>query len=131
VKVWIATSGEYDDYAIRHVFARREDAAAYQLGDAVEEMEVHDGPVEVRMWHTLTWNTKIRDRDGDSNALANPYESSYPQDYDGEPRNVMHSWGGPPQLVADVLTVEGWDPAQVRKVYAEQRAQYLARENQL
>jgi hypothetical protein len=130
VKVWIATSGEYDDYAIRHVFAHREDAEAYQLRDAVEEHELHDGPIVVRLWHTLTWNVNIRDREGDSNAAANPLERSYPEDYDGNPQAVTHRWTNSDQRPweVDILTVEGWNLTQVRNVYAAERMQYLARD---
>jgi hypothetical protein len=126
VKVWIATSGEYDDYAIRHVFAHREDAEAYELGDAVEEHEIHDGPIEVRERHTLTWNVNIVDRQGDFNAAANPLEGSHPEDYDGDTQTVMHGWSwGLREWEGNILTVEGWDLAQVRNVYAAQRMQYL------
>jgi hypothetical protein len=126
MKVYIATTGEYSDYQIGHVFARREDAEAYKLGDDVKEMEVHDGPVETRLWHTLIWHAKITDREATSNAQANPHEFSYPQDYDGCPQYVTHGWPNSP--IGAVLTVQGWDLTQVRTVYSEQRAQYLARE---
>ncbi len=53
MKVYLATSGEYSDYRVCHAFAREEDAASYALGDAVLELEVRDGPVEVRPEHTL------------------------------------------------------------------------------
>src|ERR1035441_2640518 len=53
--IYLATSGEYIDYQVCHAFAKREDAESYKLGDDVKEMEVRDGPVEVRTWHTLNW----------------------------------------------------------------------------
>jgi hypothetical protein len=126
VKVYVATSGEYSDYQVVHVFARQEDADAYQGADHVEEYEVRDGPVEMRAWHTLIWSPDIGDREATSLALANPHESSSPKDFDGKPRNVTHAWYGPPQRTGPILYVEGWDLQRVRKVYSEQRAQHLA-----
>ncbi|HET9968511.1 MAG TPA: hypothetical protein VFQ68_09760 [Streptosporangiaceae bacterium] len=126
MKVYVATSGEYSDYRIAHVFARREDADAYQGADRTEEYEVREGPVEMRPWHTLTWATEIPDREATSMALANPFEQSWPKDFDGDERNVSHAWFGPPHRTGPVLQVEGWDLARVRKVYSEQRAQHLA-----
>ncbi len=126
MKVYVATSGEYSDYRICHVFARREDAEDYAGADSVEEYEVRGGPVEMRPWHTLTWNTDLPDREATSLALANPYEQSWPQDFDGDERKTSHAWNGPPQRTGPVLEVQGWDLNRVRKVYSEQRAQYLA-----
>jgi hypothetical protein len=125
--VYLATSGEYSDYQIAHVFARQEDAEAYQGADRVEEYEVRDGPVEMRAWHLLLWSPDRGDREADSLAMANPHEGSSLKDFDGKPRNVTHAWYGPPQRTGPVLYVEGWDLDRVRKVYSEQRAQYLAR----
>ena len=126
MKVYVATSGEYSDYRIAHVFARREDADAYQGADQTEEYEVRDGPVEMRPKHGLIWSPGIPDREATSLALANPHESSWPEDFDGDERNVSHTWLGPPQRTDPVLQVRGWDLQRVRKVYSEQRAQHLA-----
>jgi len=127
VKVYIATSGEYSDYQICHVFARQEDAEAYEGADRAEEFEVRDGPVEMRPRHTLTWNPDLGDRKRTSTALENPYISSWPQDFDGDERCVRHHWNMPPATTGPVLHVEGWDLARVMKVYSEQRAQFLAK----
>jgi hypothetical protein len=127
VKVYIATSGEYSDYRICHVFARQEDAEDYAGADDVIEYEVLDHPVEMRPLHGLMWSPEIPDREGTSLALANPYESSWPEDFDGDARRVTHTWHGPPQRTGPVLQVSGWDRDRVRKVYSEQRAQYLVR----
>ena len=127
MKIYLATAGEYSDYRVCHAFARREDAESYKLGDDVKEMEVHDGPVEVRAWHTLIWTPARGDREAEWPATANPSKFSSLKDFDGDPRNVVHAWYGPPQRTGDVLHVEGWDLARVRKVYSEQRAQFLAR----
>lgn len=128
MKVYIATSGEYSDYRIAHVFASREDAEAYRGAERVEEHEVREGPIEMRTWHRLTWNTKIPDRSGGDFSLANPHEMGDLKDFGGDPRHVEHQWHGPPEITAPVLYVEGWDLRRVRKVYSEQRAQYLARQ---
>jgi hypothetical protein len=124
MKVYLATSGEYSDFRVRQVFARREDAESYELGDDVEEREVRDGPVEVRSWHFLYWRPGKPDSGGDSLACGNPWSSSRPSDFDGRPRLVQHHWDdhGPGR----VLAVEGWDLDGVRKVYSEQRAQHIA-----
>lgn len=127
VKVYLATRGEYSDYRVAHVFARREDAEAYKLADNVEERELHDGPVEVRRWHEMRWEPRLGDRAGDGFALPNPHEDSEYRDFDGQPGRAEHQWMGmgPGRMR---LTVGGWDLARVRKVYSEQRAQYLARQ---
>lgn len=126
MKVWLATSGEYSDYGVDHVFARREDAEAYEGADRVEEFELREGPVEMRPWHTLVWNPELGDRERTSLALENPYGSSWPQDFDGREGHAEHRWNMPPATIGPVLYVEGWDLQRVRKVYSEQRAQYLA-----
>ena len=136
-KIYLATSGEYSDYRVQHVFSRREDAEAYELGDGVEERELQEGPVEVRVWHMLFWDARIGDRKGDSLRQANPYEYSQRRDFDGRPGHTEHRWHGdhdaryPERAGTSAngprLQVSGWDLDRVRKVYSEQRAQYEAR----
>lgn len=124
MKVYLATSGDYSDYRVRHVFARREDAEAYALGDDVEEFEVQEGPIEVRPWHQLMWWPGRPDRQAAAFASANPLVySTERRDYDGNPRHADHHWDD----ARACLEVEGWDRDRVKKVYSEQRAQYLAR----
>lgn len=130
MKVYAATSGEYSDYRVEHIFARREDAETYEGGDRVEEFEVRMGPVEMRPWHTLVWRASAPDLEKDGVRLdepRNPFEQHWPKDFDGRPDYVAHHWAGPPERTGLVLHVEGWDPQRVRKVYSEQRAQCLAR----
>jgi hypothetical protein len=122
VKVYLATSGEYSDYRVQHVFTRREDAESYALGDDVMECEVHDGPVEVRDWHEIRWYPAMADQEGDSYRIANPREYQDLRDFDGRPDHVQHRWN----LNGTMLLVEGWDLQRVRKTYSEQRAQRLA-----
>lgn len=122
MKVYLATAGEYSDFRVCHAFARREDAESYKLGDEVMELEVRDGPVEVRYWYDLDWRAdRPNERSGTAYTLANPYMDSELRDFDGNERHVQHTWSG------SSLNVQGWDKALVRKVYSEQRAQYLAR----
>jgi hypothetical protein len=126
VKVYLATRGEYSDFRVCHAFARRQDAEGYKLGDDVMELEVRDGPVEVRCWYHLTWRGDRADRMGeDGRGLPNPYA------YAGDERHVEHRWSRAHLQAEDTgnahLQVEGWDLALVKKVYSEQRAQYLAR----
>lgn len=130
--VYLATAGEYSDFRVLHAFANREDAESYKLGEDVKEFEVHDGPVEVRRWHLLTWRGDRADRMGvDNRGLPNPHVySGEMRDFDGNAKHVQHTWSKAHMQEVDGqahLAVGGWDLALVKKVYGEQRAQYLAR----
>lgn len=127
MKVYLATAGEYSDYRVMHVFARREDAEAYELADDVEEYEVNDGPVGVRTWHILMWDSAVVDRAADDVRSANPHEWTDRRDFDGRINRVEHRWDG--HLNGPRLVVQGWDLERVRKVYSEQRAQHVARQD--
>lgn len=131
MKVYVATAGEYSDFQVVGVFTRQEDAWAYELGDGVEEYELHDGPVEVRSWHHLVWSPNVPDRDrgGDYAEMANPHAWSELREFDGHPNRAEHRWDSRWYRDAEypILLVEGWDLERVRKVYSEQRAQHLAR----
>jgi len=128
VKVYVATSGEYSDYRIQHIFASREDAEAYEGADDVIEWEVLEHPVERRAWYEIIWSPKIEDRDQIPGfRMANPDESSWPRDYTGNDSGyATHHWTSRGREV--VLCVQGWELDRVRKVYSEQRAQYLAQQ---
>ncbi|MGS2645871.1 hypothetical protein [Streptosporangium sp. G12] len=127
MKVYLATYGAYSDFEVVRVFARREDAEAYELSDDVEEFEVEEGPVETRLWHTIRWFSNEPDGEhqqtihtGRTFTLMNPrHEHSGRRDYDGRPRHVEHRWD------SESLTVGGWDIERVRKVYGELRAEWL------
>jgi hypothetical protein len=121
--IYLATRGEYSDYRVCHAFTRREDAEAYPLGDDVKEMELKDGPVDVREWHHLAWHANRPDREASWHAASNPIDWIELRDFDGDERRAEHTWSAMNQL-----TVEGWDKQLVMKVYSEQRAQYLARQ---
>jgi hypothetical protein len=126
--VYLATAGEYSDYRVVHAFARRQDAESYKLGDEVKEMTVRPGPVEVRTWYTLRWwpNLPERKPDDDWLAASNPWVGADERrDFDGDPGRAEHQWTD--QGIQPLLMVGGWDLALVKKVYGEQRAQYIAR----
>src|ERR1035441_4322522 len=85
--IYLATSGEYSDYQVCHAFAKREDAESYKLGDDVKEMEVRDGPVEVRTWHTLNWRADWPEREAEAGFVAgNPHPWTERRDFDGDER---------------------------------------------
>lgn len=128
MKVYLATAGEYSDYRVLHAFARREDAEAYEGGEYVEEYELLDGPIERRTWHMFWWNPELPDQERDGQRMGNPWEFTDRRDFGGDARHVEHRWEGPPQRTGPVLHIQGWDLDRIRKVYSEQRAQYLARQ---
>ena len=58
MKVYLAMRGDDYDSSVLRVFARKEDADAYELADFVVEEDVTESRVDVRPWHTLTWNLR-------------------------------------------------------------------------
>ncbi len=127
MKVYLATSGEYSTYRVERVFARKEDAEAYELASDVEEFELAEGPAEVRQWHSIQWDTWIPDRGASDSHAENPNWYSEKRGYDDQPENVMHSWRDHEPRGCRTLYVGGWDLDLVRKVYSEQRAQHIAK----
>lgn len=131
MKVYLATDGSYSDFEVRRVFARREDAEAYGLSDAVHEFEVEEGPVETRPWYRLSWypdepdgESEHEGHSGRTFTLVNPREVWQARDYDGCPDRIEHAWrrcvresGG--------LDVEGWDLDLVRRTFDELRTEWL------
>lgn len=98
----------------------------------MRELEVREGPVEVRRWYVLRWWPGRPDREGqaDWQASANPWVSADEQrDFDGNEKHAEHQWIDQSNIRASqmLLIVGGWDLSLVKKVYSEQRAQYLAR----
>jgi hypothetical protein len=121
-KVYLATRGGISDYQILHAFARREDAEAYHLTEDIEEYEVRTGPVEVRTLHEIAWVPGEPDSEETAHYPGNPIVWDHPEDFDHRP--VISLWGRykrEPRLI-----VEGFDAAEVRRVYEEQRARCMA-----
>jgi hypothetical protein len=109
--IYLATSGEYDDYRVEAAFTRREDAEAFELGDSVEEIELRDGPAEVRTWHQLRWYQGTPLREGipghrNPNPMASDRERRI---WDGNPDRLEVSYPAPGQV-----DIQGWDPALIR-----------------
>lgn len=127
-KVYLATAGEYSDYRVLHAFTSSDDAWAYPLGDDVLELELHDGPVEVRMWSEIWWWPHEPDSERDGFSAGNPSEHHQQKDFDGRPKWVGHRWSHN-HRGQSLLVVEGWDAQRVRKVYSEQRAQHIAKQD--
>jgi hypothetical protein len=124
-KIYLATAGEYSGYHVVRAFTREEDARSYALADDVEEYELSDGPIEVRTRWTLTWRPHLPDQKNDGNRVSNPYESHSRRDFDGRAGHAQHQWTKS-HRGEDTLLIGGWDLQRIRKVYSEQRAQYIA-----
>jgi len=123
MKIYLATSGEYDDYKVLHAFRNRSDAEAYALGDDVEEHELREGPAEVRKFHVLRWRPDLGDRDAAWPACANPDLKCDQRDFDSSV-TCTATWSAPVPTLT--LVVQGWDKAEVLGAYREQRARYEA-----
>jgi hypothetical protein len=128
MKVYLATSGEYSDFRVQQVFARREDAEAYDLSDDVQEFELCEGPVETRIEYRLYWDPRIGDREATAMAQANPFVATERVDFDGQPDRVEHQWNHHARHGSN-LVIKGWDLDRIHKVYSEQRAQFIARQD--
>lgn len=135
MKVYLATRETDYGYEVVRVFARREHAESYQLGDSVEEFDLNEGSVEVRTWHWLQWTPGLPDHGGP--VSVNPHWWHETRDYDGRERYVTHEWvdrrsnwlGRSTDPHGLYLLVEGWDLERVNEVYSEQRAQYIAKKD--
>ncbi|MFI7113976.1 hypothetical protein ACIBK9_47200 [Nonomuraea sp. NPDC050227] len=135
MKVYLATSGSYSDFRVQGVFAREEDAAAYELGESVSEYELWEGPQQVRDWHELTWYPDlpepVYERDsyyGGTMKMPNPYEETLVYNrrhYDGDERRVEHHWRDAGGAHIGCLRVSGWSLEHIRKVFGELRAEWL------
>ena len=79
-------------------------------------------------WHDLDWRADLpaeREIEG-FGKVPNPYLDPEPEmrDFDGNEKHVQHTWS----VSGTYLNVQGWDKQLVLKVYSEQRAQYVARQ---
>ena len=108
--IYLATAGDYDDYHVVAAFTRREDAEAFELGDDVEEVELHDGPLEVRTWYQLRWYQNRPPEEASPGRAPNPYPSDRERRvWDGNPGRVDVTYPADRQV-----EVQGWDMALVR-----------------
>lgn len=103
------------------VFARRQDADGYKLANRVEEFDVDEGPVDVQMFHELRWDLREE---------REPSVRSYWLERASRPNVTRHILAPPLDDPTGWLHVDGWDLDDVRRVYAEQRALYLAARKQ-
>lgn len=143
MKVYIVTTGSYSSYGISQVFQNKADAEQYAAtfsgsSDAeVEEYELREGPVKKRArWH-LQWYSclpafldlgvrKIRYE------VPEPRVWSYDEDDLGEQIKISVTWVHEKSYGdRDVLSINGPSEEAVRKVFSEQRAQYLARKEDI
>lgn len=132
MKVYVATDGSYSDYQIKHVFLNEDDARTYAQSTHegnYSEYEVREKIPERRVFYHLTWQSHLPDCNKNSNHIANPHVWSYESDFTGDTM-LAHHWynrtAGPNQI--GTLSVEGFGREGVMKVYSEQRAMFLARQ---
>ena len=61
MKVYLATAGEPGEYdfEVVGVFAKREDAKSFPLASRVEEWDVDEAPVSLRIRYTVTWDVDL------------------------------------------------------------------------
>lgn len=115
MKVYLATSGYYDEYTVRRVFRNKKDAEDYELADDVEEFEVCEGPAEVRTLYLSYWDKRSGDTWSRSTRedISNPDQEFVPEGCVG----ILRSAYG--------LRVRGWDEDAVQRVFVSERAAYL------
>jgi hypothetical protein len=122
--IYLAWSGEYDDARVEAAFTRQEDAEALEISDRVEEVQLHDGPLEVRGWHQAIWykgRPLETAKDAGPGRVPNPYWSTHTDRriYDGHPDRVDTISHGTGSLGITPVWVEGWDPERIKTRLAE------------
>lgn len=119
MKVYLAMRGDDYESSVLRVFAHKEDADAHPMADFVTEMDVDEGPADVRQWHTLTWNL----REG-----SEPYvRADWLEFHGGDPNQATHSIDcaiEAPYRPVEMVVV-GWNLDAVHRLFAEQRAAFL------
>ncbi|MER7361906.1 hypothetical protein [Nonomuraea wenchangensis] len=114
MKVYIAVSTyESYDYEAGHqvlrVFARREDAEAYDLADNVLEFDVEEKPLEVRPRYVVTW---------DHAQEQPPSITSYEAAVDGREDTREHAETG------SYVQEETWDEARAKALFEQKQREY-------
>jgi hypothetical protein len=121
MRVHLAIHESSEGCSVLRVFARQEDADGYKLADRVEAIDVDEGPVDVQMFHELRWDLR-KERE--------PSVRSYWLERASRPDATRHVLAPPLGDPTGWLYVDGWDLDDVRRVYEEQRALYLAARRQ-
>jgi hypothetical protein len=129
--IYLAWSGDDpEERRLEAAFTRRKDAEALELSNDVEEIQLRDGPAEVRDWHGVIWylgrplQTPEETRPG---SVPNPYPysgGSQRMIYDGQPDCVTVSKGMPNAIGYGTVWVWGWDlelvMAEGNRIYREE-----------
>lgn len=111
MKVYLATSGypgEYG-YQLLHAFMNMSDAEAYELADGVLEMDVHQGPVEVRPRYVVAW---VKDHN------QSPTLQTYAASFDDRPDEDDTS--------GFMVRFKTWDKDRAKAKHDEQFAVFVA-----
>lgn len=118
VKVYVAARGEPGeyDYEVLRAFAHREDAEAFELTDHIVELDLDEGPLEVRPRHVVTWDYAL-DRP--------PSISVYDAGFDGRPDSEEH------HDASSLVQAETWDQAKARALFEAKQAEFEARRDEL
>jgi hypothetical protein len=105
VKVYLATAGQPGDYDYKVVgiFARREDADAFRLAERVEEWDVDEAPVPLRIRHTIAWDAELK------------HAPTWTSD-------TVPARGSVPEVEETGTSFACWDREQAREVFDRQQA---------
>lgn len=125
MKVYVATNGEYSDFAIVGIFGTEELARDCPLADGYQEWDVLTEPIKVKSFYNLTWYVTSPEHTGPTlDHMTNPSLHTFTIRED----NVLHAKCGHYWYNTErpVLTVHGTDLDRIMKVYGEQRAKFLA-----
>ena len=128
--IWLAMAGEYEDAYPVAAFTTEEDAAGFELGQDVAEVQLYTEPPEVRDYHGMIWylgRPLQTPEETPPGRVPNPYPYDNPpqrQIYDGQPERLEISKGAPNSIGYGTLWVWGWDLELVKatgdRIYQEE-----------
>ncbi|MET8382529.1 hypothetical protein ABZV14_05940 [Streptosporangium canum] len=118
MNIYIATSGEYSDYTIEGAFLREEDARSLSLADDYIEVELSEGPADVRAYYSASWKESY---DGESISASDRI-------YDGDDKMKVYVGRS---IYSSYISVSGWDKERVLKVLGDEKAKFLAEKNNI
>ncbi|SDH67222.1 hypothetical protein SAMN05421505_12025 [Sinosporangium album] len=128
-KVYLAIAGEHGDRQIQ-VFARQEDAEAYDPAHTVQEREVSFAAIDARTWHKATWVISVPGAFEQMFDLVNAFPTQVKRevrDFDGEPDEVAISWWKHPEgLRPWVVEFECWNQGSIRAAWQDLRGRIIA-----